>query len=351
MTGKFRKKRQVELDPFQRKASESAKNSPGVGCTFTREGVPTYIDATGESFFESPRKTSRIVLGVDRPSNRLSGYGGRGDHGCGSVDIVAGPMSWVAQRTNITIREDDLGTAADYSLGGVKPRITAESLYADPHPILDAARVTITQMSNIDVEYGLDPGYQTSGFTFNSMKSKNQTDFNGRSYVLGKADGIRLISRDAGIRLITNTDTRNSQGGDISSVEGIQLIAGNKSTQGTKYEVQPMVKGRNLRRFLETIVNSINQICNIIDNMTIIQQNWNARLLTHSHVTTLPGTPTSLPFVMLPDGIKVQLDTIKKVIFPSVQKRINLAGLTKEYLQPVTGAEENYILSAFNYNN
>ena len=62
----------------------------------------------------------------------------------------------------------------------------------------------------------------------------------------------RIIGRE-GIKLITKTDNQNSQGGDVRSILGIDLIAGNDDS-----DLQPMVKGDNLKNCLM----SMSKVCN-----------------------------------------------------------------------------------------
>src|SRR5690606_205536 len=150
-----------------------------------------------------------IVLGRDRPGSRITGYGGRGDTQAGSIDLVVGRGSWLAKSHN-----DD-----------------GEKMYAEPNFDFDAARIHVSQKTDIDKNFNLVPG--------------NVGDSRTRSGIGIKADGVRIIGRE-GIKLVTGVDRVNSQGGDIESVRGVDIIANNDDR-----DLQPLVKGNNLTEALE----------------------------------------------------------------------------------------------------
>jgi hypothetical protein len=108
---------------------EARVNVQGVGGDDLVEPLPTYIKAKNEVVIEGKNNTS-IVLGRDRPSNRLSGYGGIGDTQAGSIDIVVGRMS-------------------------PTPR---DGVFVDPNFRKDAARIHISQKTDIDSNFGIAPG-------------------------------------------------------------------------------------------------------------------------------------------------------------------------------------------------
>ena len=336
----------AKLDPYQRKVSQMEGRVDGVACTWMNEPVPYYNEASGETFYESPRRTARIVLGVDRPGNRLTGYGGMGHSLCGMIDLVAGPVGPAVRA--VTVRDPNAKNTRRLTVASetedrealrAVEKFEIEPLYADPHPILDAARVKIVQKSNIDVDYSLAQG--TIG-----------NNYWPRSFVLAKADGIRLVSRDAGIKIITGVDkdAKNSQGETWSSITGVELIAGNKDTPGTKWEVQPMVKGKNMLEFCENVVDMMNDICNVIDNLIQVQNQYNNALMFHGHVTTTPGTMVSFSPDALPAGVQMNINYVMKTVFPCLQIRFNLLNKQFKYLNPIL-AGSNYILSHYNKTN
>tara|TARA_A100000172_G_scaffold26045_1_gene15211 strand:- start:5 stop:1030 length:1026 start_codon:yes stop_codon:yes gene_type:complete len=139
-----------------------------------------------------------ITLGKDRPSGKASGLGGQGATGANAIDIVVGRLS---------------------------SALTPDGTYADNSFSADAARVYISQLTNIDFNFGIDPG--KSGY------------MEGRSGIGIKADGVRVIGRE-GVKIVTGRSNNatgfgmkgetNSLGGKISQPAPlIELIAGNNT--------------------------------------------------------------------------------------------------------------------------
>lgn len=321
------------IDPKSVKAANDGRRKQGVGCTYMLENVPEYISAQAEQVLQAPRKTSRIVLGVDRPGNRLSGFGGRGCQSCGMIDLVAGPLGGAARAVRITRDEESSAT-------GTNSRFKVENLNSDPHPSLDAARIKVVQKSNIDHDYSLALGWD-------SYKGQ---EWLARSFVLAKADGVRIVSRDAGIKLITHSDGANSHGHSFSGASGIDLIAGNRDDLETVWEVQPMVKGTNLKNLLKEIMQIQNSILNVLDNFLLAQMNWNISMMSHTHVVTIPGAPSFPSHDALIPSFKNLSDNVSKVLLPLVQSRFENARHLFKYLTPAP-KNPKYILSQFNHVN
>lgn len=132
-----------------------------------------------------------ITFGADKPTGTASGYGGKGAMGANRIDLVVGRQSM--------FNPND-GTYSDNSLQS------------------DAARIYISQLTDIDLNFGVDPG--KSGF------------LEGRSGIGIKADGVRIIGRE-GVKIVTGrmsgTNEKNSIGGKLLPAPTIELIAGNNS--------------------------------------------------------------------------------------------------------------------------
>lgn len=132
-----------------------------------------------------------ITFGSDKPSGTASGYGGKGATGASRIDLVVGRQSMYNAPD---------GTSVDNSFQA------------------DAARIYISQLTDIDANFGIDPG--KTGF----MKA--------RSGIGIKADGVRIIGRE-GVKIVTGrsrgTGEKNSQGGKLLPAPMIELIAGNNS--------------------------------------------------------------------------------------------------------------------------
>ena len=143
-----------------------------------------------------------IILGMDRPDSIRSGYGRTGSRS-NAIDLVVGRMS--AARGG---KGPEDGTHVDNMFGA------------------DAARVYISQLTDIDANFGLAAG------KIGSAKA--------RSGIGIKADGVRIIGRE-GVKIVTgkcdgckyggiDKGEPNSLGGKIvRPAPGIELIAGNNT--------------------------------------------------------------------------------------------------------------------------
>jgi len=207
-----------------------------------------------------------IVLGTDRPDSCASGYGAKGSNRANSIDLVVGRMS--------------------NARGGDGPPGTEEgTAQVDNSMFADAARILISQLTDVDKNFGLAAG--------NTGPSK------ARASIAAKADTIRLIGRE-GVNIVTGealdpegyslTGETNSMGGRIVvRSPQINLIAGNHTgtfiTFGGIYHpletirnLQPAVRGELTRdAFLEysEIIESLmgiimaHSLCNVLHNFTL----------------------------------------------------------------------------------
>ena len=224
-----------------------------------------------------------IVLGKDRPSDIDSGYFGQTN--CSTIDIVTGRLGVVGQK----IRESD------------------SELRADNNFTLDAARIYISQRTDVDDNFGLSEFLQKVGSVDGSAKNK--------SAIALKADGLRLIARES-IKLITMTDEFNSTNNNIKGKYGIDLIGGANINE-PNYDLQPMVKGNNMVDAMDAIVEHLAQL----DTQFALVDKMIAQLTTamvgHVHVPTIPFTPfTSPPVdpVSISNNVLTYIDNIMQVV-------------------------------------
>ena len=279
-------------------------NNSGLYNTHLPEANPNYNRTNSEKIIHGSNNQF-IIMGRDRPRGTDSGYGGLGNSHAGCIDIIAGMSGMLA-------REVDL---------------EGESVFTDKSPELDAARIYISQRTNIDENFNLVHGRVGSPRT--------------RSGIAIKADGIRVIARD-GIKLVTGTDTYNSQGVKINVRSGIDLIAGNEETG-----LQPLVKGENLVLALGEIIDYVTQLTGIV---TLLQHSYGqilASLATHVHVSTAPGTPVS-PSPDLAAMVLTQIGNMTMIASDMVTHQKNSVMLKGQYLFP---AGEGYINSKYNTTN
>lgn len=163
-----------------------------------------------------------------------------------------------------------------------------DDVFVDPDFEIDAARIYISQKTDIDKNFKLPNG------------SMGQAE--GKSGIGIKADGVRIIGRE-GIKLIVGTDNKNSQGGAIDSTYGIELIANiapdsdndkvatiepDKETQKrilNKPQIEPMVKGVSLAFAMDQLLDKVDQLSGIMSAFVKSQMEFNSVAAGHFHVS------------------------------------------------------------------
>jgi hypothetical protein len=289
----------------------------------TRSNIdePEYIPLKEEKVLS--KGNSFIVLGLDRPSNILSGYGGSKDTHSAAIDIVAGRLGHNA------VRRDNRGNI----------------LNVDPNFKLDAARIYISQKSNVDSYFGLAPG-----------KVGNTSKDSPRSAVVLKADTVRIVARE-NIKLVTRTDKENSQGGKLTNATtqayGIDLIAMNDDS-----DLQPLVKGSNLQQCLTETIDGIHDLRELFKNFLEYNRTLTQALMNHTHRSPFYGQLTSPDFEgLLPKGSEALINILTNVEAQLMLHMQKLSGIKQNYLDTPAGAEatENdkglFILSKYNSTN
>jgi hypothetical protein len=257
-----------------------------------------------------------IRFGKDRTTNRFTGFGGKGQSHCAAIDIVAGTRGWCAQKRNKKKKET----------------------VVNPDFKLDSARIYISQKSDVDTYFGLVEG------------DVGNTSFEApRSTVALKADTIRVIARE-NIKLVTRTDSFNSQGGELSNQlkkgYGINLIAMNDDS-----DLQPMVKGDNLVECLEGIVQMITNLAKVVENKLSYDQNFFTAVQNHTHMTAFYGTESAPDFKQtMMAGVECMISETLNCLVPQIlDAPLDTTGVVNDYLSNSGGAKsKKYILSAYN---
>lgn len=280
-------------------ASQTAK---GVANSKSSEPMPDFLQSPAEKVLENGTNAS-IVIGKDRPASILSGYGGRGDTGTGTIDIVAGRMSHKPSEV------DNNG----------KP------LRANPDFKMDASRLYISQKTDIDDNLDLVAG------TIGMSKAKSGIGI--------KSDAVRIVARE-GIKLVTGTDNKGSSGEDLYSILGIDLIAGNDDSN-----LQPLVLGDNLNESIIKLGEHVDKLAGIVSTAITYQMKFNAKIATHTHISPFFGSPTTPSTTLVSAGIQVATDHGTKTLKDLVKIRTNIK-FHKQTYHVVTG--KKYINSAFN---
>lgn len=185
-------------DNYQKNKGTNARSIPTTGIFGDKVYEPKvrFNSIPSEKVFDNGN--AFIVLGKDRPTGPASGEGGQGGTATNTIDIVVGRLS--------------SAKAADDAI-------------VDNSFSADAARIYVSQRTNIDFNFGIDAG--KSGL------------MEHRSGIGIKADGVRIIGRE-GIKIVTgrsNNATGFGMKGEVNSLGGktaqpsplIELIAGNNT--------------------------------------------------------------------------------------------------------------------------
>jgi hypothetical protein len=271
-----------------------------------------------------------IVLGTDRTGIKTtktfhtgeaagktvqmdSGYGALGHDGTYMIDLVAGRNSYY-----------NINKSDDKQVAVVAPNFKA-----------DAARIYISQKTDADKNFGLTPG------------RVGQTP--GRAAIVMKADGIRIIGR-SGVKIVTGVglgDARkNSKGGPLGSIKGIDLIAGNLDSGDVS--LQPIPLGLNLVQCLAEMLDTQKFTLHLIKKLMGTIGDINQDFYSHIHLAEwFFGAPVGLsPSLQVAQGIhKASLEAAKQELqFASM----NLSNTEMSFL---SSASKTYICSSFNHTN
>ncbi len=233
----------------------------GLFNTVVEEPRVNFVAAANNVLLTDSSKNCGIVIGSDRPSHLASGYGGKGAQKANTIDLVVGRIA-----SNSKLKD---GMAVNNSFSG------------------DAARIYISQLTDIDLNFGIDPGQ--------AGKIK------GRSGIGIKADAVRVIGRE-GVKIVTGrahafkghgfNGEQNARGGKIiQPAPPIELIAGNvKQESGflglgpTHRILQGVAKGEHVRDALRDLSEVVDELWSSVFNLALL----NVTTFASLSVTPIP---------------------------------------------------------------
>jgi hypothetical protein len=296
-----------EIQDIVRKlAREEAANyvlHSGINNTLQQGLKPAYDLTTSEKLIDG-RTNCFITLGNDRPSGEGSGYGGRADSACATIDLCSGHLG-------------------DFALDG-KP--------AAKNFELDSARIYISQKTDIDANFKFQQYSVNLGN--NKVKLENSE---GKSAVGIKADEVRLLARN-NIKIGTQHFSGLLEPSE-RLLGGVQIIAGVDNPSPTNIP-QPMVKGDNLLELLQNLVSEIEKLQDTFAQFVDIQSEINNKFSMHVHQL---DPETKLTDTMVSPISNTQ---IQKTIIPKIIK--NVIGYQKLFGKYFTPANSKYINSKYN---
>ncbi len=332
----------------------------GMGPDALDEEVPSFVSRATDEVICGDNNTW-IVLGRDRTpatndqhsaASVVDGYGGRGWQAAGAIDIVVGrgaPFP-VGKMDQPAASKEDPNIHLDPIFGvEMDPTLTGTKMFGDyEHTglLMDAARIYISQRTDIDAAFELSEGW---------TNPSPDAQTSPRSAIAMKADELRFVSRQ-GIKLVTGPlmgnkgeDRVNSQGGDVSATFGIDLIAANGNLpEGQNQE--PLVKGLRLVAALEEVQDMISALTGIVTSLWINQFVFNVFTATHFHPEIIllgfPGVP---PPTLFGNALPYYTAESMNKILPSLlSHKLNVGFFALNYLSP---AFDGYICSRYNSTN
>ena len=265
----------------------------GIAQGRTIEPEPFYEKGQAEKII-SGFNNNFVILGQDRPGHKFTGGGAKGATQSGRIDLIAG-----------------MGATFRHKNGTYGPPCSGTIM--NPNFAMDAARVYISQRSDLDRYMGLAevPGQAPPG----------------RSGIGLKADVVRIHARQD-IKIVTGRarvegvgrkGERLSTGGENDVVGTISLIAGNytdskgsalmnaldplKKFLKVKKKLQPIPKGDNLEECLEDVLDAMSEILSLVGRNSTLIFSLNAGLKSHIHVLPTPVPIPTLPPVVFGKAI------------------------------------------------
>ena len=138
----------------------------------------------------------------------------------------------------------------------------------------------------------------------------------------------------------TKTDLKNSQGGEIGTIVGVDIIAGNDDS-----ELQPMVLGKNVEEAMQKIVTHLDKLNGIVNGLVMYQMKYNTLLASHFHISPFCGAPTTPSPTAVAAGAAAAVELGAMTIRDLLTQKANLVMFKTTYLNTAGG---KYINSRYN---
>lgn len=333
------------------------------------EPVPEYFARPGDmvlnaSWVGGQNNNATIIFGRDRTGvgetdgDASSEFGevdtdslGRGSYGdfmaAGAIDIVCGRGAPFPVQTPgyslgplFNTQYDILDLQKTQLSGSLPEEVTADH----PGYAMDAARIYISQMTNVDFNFGI-----TESLTEEELYGETGTDtVPPSSAIMLKSDKIRLHARED-LKIVTGgpDETINSQGEPIMVRGGIHLVAQNEVGKQ-----QPIPLGNNLENCLYELTKVLDNITDNLKRFAESQLRYNNAISDHTHIST-PSVPTTFDIVLAPLGTSTAAWQFSWVIAECDKAASNLEYIRSEFLNPGgnSGENDSYINSPYNTTN
>lgn len=231
---------------------------------------------------------NKVILGLKEkddvdPALRDLSSGYSTHQGAGAIDIVVGrgapyPFDGKSRLGPLYTTEDE--SKKDQSeIATVKLKDQRDTTNNHPGLLMDAARIYISQMSDIDKYFAIE----------NEQPTCRGEDKPSSAIVL-KADRLRMHSR-RDIKIVAGGDgsvrpARDSNGYIINEHPKIHLIVGN----GTLGDQQPVPLGRNLFACLKRMYQCQQNILEVLNNLVTTQMALN--IVVSNSIRVTPAGPS-----------------------------------------------------------
>jgi len=311
----------TETNPRKRVISDriaetSISQKSGAGCQhIPKYPKPTFNKMPCEKVIQN-KYNAWIVLGRDRPSGRYSGFGGKGDTDCASIDIVVGRPT--------VMRKNNKPSKVNPTFTPIANTDEKEVKFAS-----DAARIYISEKTHLADAFGLG-AYPAEGTKRWQFPKPAQP----RSGIGIKADHVAIMGQE-GIRLVTKPDRYNSMGGPIDTVPGIDFIAGG-GYLGTE-SLEPLVKGDRLVECIKDIFKHLEILEGDLLGVIVAQMKMNSALAMHTHPSPFFGSPTgpSIDAATMGLNTNFRLGTVSAK--SGISQTASIKGKTMLYTDPMGG--------------
>jgi len=255
-----------------------------------------------------------IVFGSDRPSDLASGLGAQGATSA-TIDLVVGRCA-----------------SARNGKGPRNGTVVQNNFAAD------AARIYISQLTNLDTNFGVQPGRLPQDSPRSGIGIKAD-----RVNIIGR-EGVKIIT--GGMQGISGTGLKgelNSLGGKLESSPKIDLIAGNNVKQkkivNTSFAVgegsrwpfetiqylQPVVKGDNLVKCFEDLSSILDDVNATIMNLSL------AVIKALTAIAAAPVGPNGSPILAGP-LVNPLTSAITRAASPTYTARLGKSAWERNFL-------------------
>lgn len=324
----------------------------GKGHKSLKEPVPSYFSRPGDGILTAEGMFSEggvnnnawIVLGRDRngigefntKTLKRSQSGHSDKMAAGAIDIVVGrmaPFPLSGYSLSPTFKTKEVLELKANQLQGTRP-----DGYTTNHPgfIMDAARIYISQMTDIDHNFDITRRLTEISDTETKVAS---------SGIMLKADRLRMHARND-IKIVTggSKERYTSMGATNDSFGGIHLIAGN----GDLGVQHPIPRGRNLLLAFEELLKHHNEFVDLVFNFVDTQMKYNQILATHFHQSPVMGSSTTPSITGWAMGVESSVTHFVNFAVEIPKHKYNSEQFKKRFL---TSSEDDYINSRYNTTN